>query len=979
MLAKRRTMAQLAERFVGRAEELGSLTDLVAQLGGGRASAIDFVGDPGIGKSRLLAELAALADARGHLVLTGSASEVERDVPFAVFVDALDEYVQGLDSRRLDELADDVRAELGSVFPSLARLGNGHVVTLQHERYRAHRAVRELLELLGTTTPLVLVLDDLHWADSASVELLGTLLRRLPAANVLIVMAGRQRQLPERLGAALERAHRAGTLTRAELGALTHAETCELLGDGVADAEATALYEESGGNPFYLEQLARALGRAAGPARSGRETRLADIGIPPSVAAALTAELALLPQEVRRVLEGAAVAGDPFEPELAAAAASASDEVTLEALDDLLRLDLVRSTDVPRRFRFRHPLVRRAVYESTPGAWRLGAHERSSAALAARGASATSRAHHVEQSARTGDAAAVAVLCEAGEAAARRAPESAARWFAGALRLIPDDAPAQQRVELLLARAAALAATGRFTESHEALLDGVALASEGPVELRLKVTTACAAVEHLLGRHEKAHARLLNALNGLPEGSPESVALMIELAVDGLYRAEYDSMREWAERARDAAGPLEDRPLTAAAVAALALAGAFAGRVPEADRHRSEAAALVDALPDAELALRLDAAANLAAAELYLDRYEEAVAHAERALRIGRATGQSDIVPVLFPTLGSAARMRGRLAESGELLDGAVEAARLSGHTQGLAWNLLNRSHTALQAGDVELALEAAHESNDLLRGLDHGLVSAYAGVALAGALLASGDSERAVEVLVSSAGGDELPFIPGGWRAKCLDLLTRCWLALGCHGEAERAAACAEARAEAVPLQMAVAMAGRARAAVLFESEPAVAAERALASAAAAEKAGVPIEAALSRALAGRALARAGEHQQAAAELERAAAELHSHGALRDRDEAERELRKLGRRTHRRIRTGATDGIGIASLTARELEVARLVVDRKTNPEIATALFLSQKTVESHIRNMFYKLGVASRVELARAVVRADRDAGTS
>jgi DNA-binding CsgD family transcriptional regulator len=302
-----------------------------------------------------------------------------------------------------------------------------------------------------------------------------------------------------------------------------------------------------------------------------------------------------------------------------------------------------------------------------------------------------------------------------------------------------------------------------------------------------------------------------------------------------------------------------------------------------------------------------------------------------------------------------------------------VEAARLSGHAQGLAWNLLNRSHTALQAGDVELALETASESTDLLRGLDHGLVSAYAGVALAGALLATGDAGRAVDVLVASAGGEELLFIPGGWRAKCLDLLTRCWLALGRPEEAERAAACAEARAVAIPLQMPVAMARRARAAVQFDGQPALAAESALASAGAAEAAGVPVEAALSRALAGRAFARAGEPERARAELEQAAAALHDHGALRDRDEAERELRKLGHRGHRHTRPAAPAGTGVESLSARELEVARLVIDRKTNPEIAAALFLSQKTVESHLRNMFAKLGVASRVELARAVVRAD------
>ena len=289
--------------------------------------------------------------------------------------------------------------------------------------------MRALLETLAATTPLVLVLDDVHWADSASAELLGALLHRLPSASVLIATAGRQSQLPEQLAASFERAHRTGTLTRAELGALSRANTQELLAGAVADAEVTTLFDESGGNPFYLEQLARALTREAGPARSGRAERLADIGIPAGVAAALTTELAQLTPEVRRVLEGAAVVGDPFEPELAAAAASAADEVTL---DGARRTPAARPRwrhHVPRRFRFRHPLVRRAVYASAPAAWRLGAHERAADALAARGASATSRAHHVEQSARAGDAA-VAVLFEAGEAAARSAPESAARWFA---------------------------------------------------------------------------------------------------------------------------------------------------------------------------------------------------------------------------------------------------------------------------------------------------------------------------------------------------------------------------------------------------------------------------------------------------------------------------------------------------------------------------------------------------------------------
>jgi DNA-binding NarL/FixJ family response regulator len=963
-------MAHRAERFVGRVEELGWLEQVLDQLDRGRGGAIEVVGEPGIGKSALLAELSELAVVRGHLVLAGSASELERDVPFAVFADALDEYVAGLEPALLHELADDVRRELGSVFPSLAH-DDGAPATLQHERYRAHRAVRDLLDLLARATPLVLVLDDLHWADAASVELLGALLHRPPAGQLLIAMALRPRQLGGRLAAALGRAGRAGTVVRAELGALTDGEVRAFLGDGVAHAEAAALFDESGGNPFYLDQLARARVRVRTPGTVVDESRLTDIGVPSSVAAALAEELAGLPEDARRVLEGAAVAGDPFDPELAAAAAAVSDAVALEALDELLRLDLVRPTDVPRRFRFRHPLVRRAVYESTPGGWRLGGHERSSAALAERGANATSRAHHVEQSARSGDVVSIAVLREAGDAAARRAPASAARWFAAALRLIPEDAAAPQRVELLMARATALAATGSFRESHAALLESVTLASDGPVALRVQVTTACAAVEHLLGRHERAHARLSGALAELHEGSPEAVALMIELAVDGLYRAEYDAMREWAARARDAATPLGDRPLRAAAVAVLALAGAFAGRVVEAEEHARDAATVIDAMPDAELAMRLDAAANLAAAELYLDRYEAAIAHAERALRIGRATGQSDIVPVLFPTLGSAARMLGRLDESAELLDRAVESARLTGDAQGLAWNLLNRSHTALQAGDVSLARSTADESAGLIAGLDHGLVSAYSGVALGGALLATGDPARAVEVLIGGAGGEALTLIPGGWRVKCLELLTRALLAAGRAGDAARVAGLAEARAEAVPLSMPSAMAKRARAAVLLDADPARAGELALASAAAAEQVGAAVEAALARALAGRALALAGRRDAAVAELERAASALHAHGALRDRDDAERELRRLGGRVQRAPARG--DAVGIESLTARELELARLIVERKTNPEIAAALFLSQKTVETHLRNTFRKLGVSSRVELASAIERAE------
>ena len=431
----------------------------------------------------------------------------------------------------------------------------------------------------------------------------------------------------------------------------------------------------------------------------------------------------MLSDDARRVLEGAAVAGDPFEPELAAAAAATTEASAIDAIDEFLRLDLVRTTDVPRRFRFRHPLVRSAVYAATPGGWRLGAHERCAEALAVRGATAAARAHHVERSAREGDREAVDVLREAGEGAARLAPASAARWFAEALRLLPENAPAEERVELLLARSGALTAAGHFADSHGALLDALGAVPEDSHALRARVARACAAVEGLLGQHEQAGARLERALGDLPDqGSAEAVALMNELAVNLVWRAKYDAMHQWAERAVNAARGLGDPSLTAAALAKLALADTMRGEPERAEADRSEAAALVDSLSDDELARHLESATRLAGTELYLGRYAEGDVHATRALAVARATGQGELVLVLVQTLGAVWRLRGKLAEAGELLDGGIEASRLLDNTHALVWSLCGRSAAALHAGDVELALGTAREAVDLSAGSRRGL-----------------------------------------------------------------------------------------------------------------------------------------------------------------------------------------------------------------------------------------------------------------
>jgi ATP/maltotriose-dependent transcriptional regulator MalT len=347
----------------------------------------------------------------------------------------------------------------------------------------------------------------------------------------------------------------------------------------------------------------------------------------------------------------------------------------------------------------------------------------------------------------------------------------------------------------------------------------------------------------------------------------------------------------------------------------------------------------------------------------------------ERGLALARQTGQGEVAPFLIPVLVTVLHTTGRVTEAADLLDEAIETARLSRNKEALGWNLLSRGYVAVAAGDLELALGAAQESVDVTRELDDRLVSTYARWAFGSALVEKGEPGRAIEALLTAAEGKDLPRIPEPWRAHYFELLTRAWLALGRPQEAQATATSAATTAERVALPAATAMADRAAAAVALDSgNPVTAADRALAAAAAAEEIGARVDAARARTLAGRAQAAAGEHDSAIAELESAARELGACAARRYRDEAEHELRKLGRRFARRTRPRKPDGQGLETLTDRELEVAQLVVDRHTNPEIASTLILSEKTIETHMRNIFRKLDVSSRADVARTVERSGR-----
>ena len=429
----------------------------------------------------------------------------------------------------------------------------------------------------------MLALDDVHWIDDATEELLAHLLRRRPEGAVLIVTALRPRQAPPRLGAALDAAAARGEAERVELAPLSEAEADELVGERGPEA-GVRLYRESGGNPFYLEQLLRGGSADVGPAAAMTPDDARRRGARRACGPRWRARSPGCRRWRARCSTPPAVAGEPFEPDLASAVAGVEEDEALAALDELLAADLVRPTTVPRRFRFRHPIVRRAVYESAAGGWRLGAHARAAEALEQREASAALRAHHVERAAKPGDEAAIAVLTEAGHASAARAPASAARWYEAALRLLPDDPDSfGRRLELLVPLAQAQGSAGRLVESRDALLELLRLLPPDLTEMRGRIAAFIARIEHPLGRHGEARAMLERALGELPDpDSREGVALRIEMAADHFFLSDFEAMRDEAEDALQAARAVGDPLLVAFAASHLGSALSNLGRAAEA-------------------------------------------------------------------------------------------------------------------------------------------------------------------------------------------------------------------------------------------------------------------------------------------------------------------------------------------------------------------------------------------------------------
>ena len=950
--------------LVGRTREREALDRALAELAAGaRGLVVAIEGEPGIGKSRLLAELAERAD--GCLVLGAAASEFEDDLPYAIWSEAIDPHLRGLDERRL--------ARLGIV--------EAAAVTPGADRHRVHGDLRDLLERLAAPRPLVLWLDDVHWADPASVDALAALVRRPPGGAVLAgddgprgaaAAAGPDRARRRRAGGARDAAGAGGVERDRGRRAGRRRRRRDLRRERRQPVlpRAARTFPRERPRPDHPRRT-----RGAFP----RERRAAvEAAVPDAVALAISAELADLAPDARRVLDAAAVAGDPFDPALAAEIAELPEAAALAGLDDLLARTLVRPAAGARRFAFRHPVVRHAVYESAPGGWRLAAHARAADALERRGAGVVARAHHIEHAAAPGDDAAAAVLVEAARELQGPAPASAARFHAAALRIVPDRA-------IQVALAEAQSASGDAAAARATLLDALDQAHD-PAE-RQALTVRIANAEFWLGSIDEALRRLYVALRDLPaEPSQDRIRLHLSLGLNVLLTFGYEEALAQSSDALADARFLGD-PVTEAAahgLEALALAATLGPGAAAALERATEA---FGRLADADLARRLPGVWMLAWSESARGRFDVALELLERAGRMARASGRELVLMLVAIELGRPLRELGRLAEAVAAGEEAVDRARLVGNAQQQVAALSALSIARLAAGDVGAAVADAEDALAIEAPVDFHRAG-QPGWCLGAALTAAGNPERAVPIMLEAYGGAAMPrVIPADRPAAAADLV-EAQLAAGDLAAARETLAHGMAAALEAGTRWAATTIARADAAVLLaegRADEAVGAARrpdetdwpdetdrpddGRRDGSRAATAPAPLAAALVRLVEGRALAAAGDREAARAALIEAEAALDSFGALRRRDEAVRELRRIGHRVVRAARDG-TDG-PLGPLTAREREIALLVAGGRTNREVAEQLVLSAKTIEAHLRNIYAKLGVRSRVELAREAQR--------
>ena len=931
-------------RVIGRDAELARFSSWAHDLRTGHGRALLVQGEPGIGKTALVREACDRALEEGCQVFWGAGDELGTPLLLSPLLEALGVSPTSDDARR--------RAIAGLFSGATAAKSSDELVTAVGEQLVA------LVNETAYSTPTILVLDDLQWCDAATVAVWSRLGRLAPDLPLLLVGTLRQPPRDSRV-LALERA--VGPRGRLQLGPLPEEPVAELVGaltGGVPEERLLDVAAGAGGNPLYLTELLDALDRDGSLRRTdGGHVDVAEGSKPRTLTAAIDARLGVLPDDVREVLRMAALLGADFSVTDLTAVSGRTPERLAGALQQARDAGILDGGEPA----FRHPMLRTALYEDLHPALRAVWHRDAAAALVRSGAAPERIARQLLRTLPTPPArpaddvdAPVAELPEwvapwlvnAVPVLLVRAPRTTVWLLRTVLRQVPD---AARRDETAARLAGALVWTGATAEAEKVALRYLRSTTEPDAAVDLLWTLSQCHIT--TGRPAESLPLVATALERTDLSATHRARLLAVRARLHHHMGRVADAHAIAKLALAAAGNVGDDWATGWALHVLTVTALMRGEVgaslPMFDRalHVTE--------HDPGLAdLRLLLHVNQAVALGNLDRYDEAIAAARYVCELTETAGsmrQAQIRTVLGELLMDTGRWDDALLAVTGVPDDLKDPA-------GACCDLGVAAAICLHRGDVMGAgghLVAAKRPAELLGG------RVVRTLALAEALSAeaSGDPAGALEILLAGLAGDaeELEEIEG-----LLPDAVRIAVDLGRLDRArevlahvERIAAQGETPHYAADVQYCRGLVEGDAALLLAVEKRYEELGRVLSRAAAAVAAGEVLAAAGDRAGARSAFGRAlvvYDDIDAAWDLASLSARMRRHG-----------IRRGPHARHRTARHG-WDG-----LTPSEVRVVELVVRGLSNTQIGAELFLSPRTVETHVSHVLAKLGLRSRVDIVR------------
>ena len=908
--------------LLGRDHEQLTLVRVLEDARVGHSGVLAIVGEAGIGKSALLAY--AEEQAGGMKVLRARGVQSEAHIPFAGLFELLRPALPWI-----DQIPGPQAAALESALALRPASAQG--------RFAVGAATLSLLAAYADEAPVAVLVDDTHWLDGSSADALLFAFRRLiadPIAVVLTVRAGE----PSLLDGADLATLRLKGLDRASAAKLLRRQRDEPISQNLADR----LHHDTGGNPLALLEL-------------GEERKmLADL--PPGAPLAAGTSIARvyllrsrsLPERTRDALVLAAALDSGEVPVLARAA-----PVLGLDLSDLIPAEAAALITVQdSRVEFRHPLARSAIYADSPAERRRAVHRALAGALP--DADADRRAWHLALASFGPDDAASSALEQAGQRARRRsAYEVSSRSFERAARLAPEEV----RQGRLLYAAADAAWLGGLADRATALLDEASLHAPAP-ELAVSIEQLRGHIATRRGPVGEAQQILLTGAEHAAPIDPERAVVMLAEAVNAsFYAGDAATMRLAAERAASLAPHGSEGRTAFFALIAQGMALIFSG---EGERGAPAIRAAVEVLERSD-ELRDDPRllAWAAMGPLWLREVNIGRALADRALAVARRKSAVGVLPFVLTHVALQQAATDRWAEAQAGFYEAIALARETGQRTELSASLARLAWLEARQGRSEQSRLHAAEALSLSRDMGLGVCEVWTIAALGDLELGLGRPEAALayfeeqQAVLALRGIADVDLSPA-------PELVEIYLRLGRNQEAAETAEEFERDASTKAQPWALARAARCRGLLTAQDKSDQHFETALTLHGQTPDA---FETGRTHLAYGSHLRRA-RHRVRAREQLRAAADVFDRlGADPWAETARAELAATGETARRRDLTTLSD------LTAQELQVALSLAAGRTTRETAAALFLSPKTIEYHLRNVYRKLAIGSRSELTAAM----------